>query len=147
MPSPRHQARSSVMQSLFAYEFHGGDADEILANSLNEKEIPEKETQFAKILLKGLLEKKEDIITKIKEFAQQWPIEKIARVDRAILILGVYEMLYSDIPPIVAINEAIEIAKHFGDTNSPKFVNAVLSAVLKKYCSHRDPKTGQILTS
>ena len=74
----------------------------------------------------------------ISKAAPQWPVEKIARIDRAILEIGVYEIAFTeDIPPVVAINESIEMAKHFGDDNSPKFVNGVLSSVMKEYKSNK----------
>jgi N utilization substance protein B len=141
----RHQARVAVMQAIFAYEFNGGDVDKILQESLLEKdEGAIQEQEYAKKTLAGILKNRADITTKIKEFAIEWPLEKIAPTDRAIMEVGVYEIVYSDdVPPIVAINEAIEMAKAFGDLNAPKFVNGVLSAVLKKYCTHRDHKTGK----
>ena len=72
----------------------------------------------------------------IQKNAPEWPIDKVAPVDRAILEIGVYEIVFSDdIPPVVAINEAIEIAKVYGDTNSPKFINGVLSTVMTEYSS------------
>lgn len=149
MSSSRHQARIAAMQTLFAYEFHGGDMTDVLKNTMKEKaEDLEKEEQYIAGTVKGILEHRADIIEKIKEFAVDWPLEKIAPVDRAILEVGTYEILYSaDVPPIVAINEAIEIAKNFGDMNAPKFVNGVLSAILKKYCTHRDHKTGKAAAS
>lgn len=145
MSSSRHHARVAVMQTIFGYEFHEGDENALLKTNLSEqKNDLMKEEQYAIKTLKGVLIHREDILKKIREFAPEWPIEKIAPVDRAILEVGSYEMLYSDdIPPLVAINEAIEIAKDFGDSNTPKFVNGVLSAILKKYCTHRDHKTGK----
>ena len=131
------------MQELFAYEFHNDDPRETLKKSIQEIRM-EKEEKFALEILQGILKNHEDLIKKIKEFAIEWPLEKIAPVDRAILEIGTYEMIYSpDVPPLVALNEAIEIAKEFGDENAPKFINGVLSAILQKYCTHRDHRTGQ----
>lgn len=137
MASYRHIARIAVMQTIFAYEFRGGDPKEILKYNLkahNEKSEKLKDFSFAEQLLKGTLEKKQDLLEVIQLEAPEWPIDKIAPVDRSILELGAYEILYcEDIPPVVAINEAVEIAKSFGDTNSPKFVNGVLSTIMHKY--------------
>lgn len=134
MASYRHLARIAVMQTIFAYEFRGGDADSILAYNLREYADRLKDLTFVKELLKNVLSNQKDILEVIKEEAPQWPIDKIAPVDRAILEIGIYEILYStDVPPIVAINEAVEVAKSFGDVNSPKFVNGVLSTVMHKY--------------
>lgn len=147
MASYRHIARIAVMQTIFAYEFRGGDPKEILKYNLkahNEKSEKLKDFSFAEKLLAGTLEKKQDLLEVIQLEAPEWPIDKIAPVDRSILELGTYEILYSlDVPPVVAINEAVEIAKSFGDTNSPKFVNGVLSTIMHKYrpeAIHEAPK-------
>ena len=100
-----------------------------------------KDLGFAEDLLKGILKKKTDILKILQEEAPEWAIDKIAPVDRAILEMGIYEIRYSgDVPPVVAINEAVEIAKSYGDLNAPKFVNGVLSTVMHKYSSSSDKK-------
>jgi len=132
MASYRHLARTCVMQTLFAIEFRGGNANEILSNILEEFAPKLTEVEFAQITLSGILDNKEAITKTIQKYAPDWPIEKIAKIDRAILDIGIYEIIYSeDVPPVVAINEAVEIAKHYGDKNSPKFINGVLSNVMK----------------
>lgn len=144
MSSFRRSARIAVMQTLFAHETHEGQEPlQLLEYIIAEYPKNQDILEFARTTLKGVTDHREEILPKIKEFAVEWPLEKIAPVDRAILEIGVYEMLYSsDVPPIVAINEAIEIAKDYGDTNAPKFINGVLSKILEKYCTHRDHKTG-----
>jgi len=85
--------------------------------------------------MKGVLERKDDLDKIITKAAPDWPLEKISNVDRNILRIGLYELLFSDkneVPPKVAINEAIELAKSFGGENSSKFVNGVLGAVYKE---------------
>ncbi len=132
MASYRHLARTCVMQTLFAIEFRGGNANEILSEMLDEFAPKLTELEFAKETLSGIVEHKDEIVEMIQKYAPDWPIEKIAKVDRAILEIGIYEIMYSkDVPSVVAINEAVEIAKHFGDKNSPKFINGVLSTVMK----------------
>lgn len=92
--------------------------------------------EFSHNTLKGVLEHREKIKTILTKTAPEWEFEKIAPVDRAILEIGIYEIIASDgVPPIVAINEAIEIAKEYGNNNSPKFINGVLSTVMKTYPS------------
>jgi len=138
MASYRHLARTCVMQTLFSVEFREDNAKELLGRILEEFAPKLTEQDFAYDTLEGVLKKQNKIKDIIQKFAPQWPIEKIARVDRAILEIGVYEIAFtSDIPPVVAINEAIEIAKHFGDDNSPKFINGVLSSVMKEYKSDK----------
>ncbi len=134
MASYRHIARIAVMQTLFAFEFRGGEPLDILKYNLEEYSAKIKDFSFAESLLHGVLKEKKEILKVIQEEAPEWPVDKIAPVDRAILELGCYEILFSeDVPPIVAINEAVEVAKSFGDTNSPKFVNGVLSTIMHKY--------------
>jgi len=119
------------MQTLFAYEFRGGTAKKILETVLKEFAPKIKNADFAYELLEGIQKHKKTILKIIQENAPQWPIDKIAPIDRAILEIGVYEILYAkEVPPVVAINESVEIAKHFGDTNSSKFINGVLSSVM-----------------
>lgn len=140
MASYRHLARIAVMQTLFASEFRGGDVEKILRYNLEGFIDKIRDASFAESILHGVLREKEEIIAIIKKEAPEWPIDKIANVDRAILEIGVYEILFSrDVPAIVAINEAVELAKSYGDTNAPKFVNGVLSTVMHKY--HKDAKS------
>lgn len=158
MASYRHLARTCVMQTLFEIDmadevchlFDLSSEDEsnnkaiesslmrnpqdILARVLKEFAPKLTEKEFATSTLKGVIKNKKDIIDIIEKYAPEWPIDKIARIDRAILEIGVYEIVFAkDIPPVVAINEAVEIAKHFGDNNSQKFINGVLSTVMKNY--------------
>lgn len=133
MASNRHLARTCVMQTIFIHEFRGGDSEKILSMILAEFAPKLKNADFAYDLLKGIIKKHKRILEIISKNAPEWPVEKIAPVDRAILEIGVYEIMFSkDVPPVVAINEAIEVAKHFGDTNSSKFINGVLSSVMNR---------------
>lgn len=134
MASYRHLARIAVMQTIFAVEFRGGDPSTVLGYSIAEFAPELQDRTFAENLLKEVLAKKQDIQNLLKEEAPEWPVDKIAPIDRAILEIGIYEILHEkDVPPVVAINEAVEIAKNFGDTNSAKFINGVLSTVMHKY--------------
>ena len=133
MASYRHLARTCVMQTIFELEFNGGEPEKILDRVLNEFAPKLTEVDFAKETLKGVLKHQKNIEEIISKHAPQWPIDKIARIDRSILEIGVYEILYSkEVPDVVSINEAIEIAKHYGDDNSPKFINGVLSSIMNK---------------
>jgi transcription antitermination protein NusB len=122
------------MQTLFAFEFRGGDPDKILDKILAEFAPKMSEVDFAKKTLEGVLKNREKILDLIKIHAPEWPVDKIANIDRAILEIGIYEIAFdSEIPHVVAINEAVEVAKHFGDTNSSKFINGVLSSVMSEF--------------
>lgn len=147
MASYRHLARIAVMQTIFEYEFlqklkrKDLDPQKMLIHNIRQITSKIKDTSFAEETLKGVLENRDEIFEIIEKHAPQWPIEKVAPVDRAILEIGVYEIVKSkDVPPVVAINEAIEIAKVYGDTNSPKFINGVLSSVMTKSNKKKNAK-------
>lgn len=130
MSSDRHVLRSIVMQSLFVWEFRGGDAEAILSYNIVNGARHIENNQFAYELLRNTLLHRKEIKQLIERYAPEWPFDKIAPIDRAILQIGIAEMLYdSTIPDLVAINEAIELAKAFGVESSSKFINGVLSSV------------------
>jgi len=132
MASYRHLARKCVMQALFAAEFNKIDVTETLEELLDEFAPKLTERDFAFDTLNGVIENRDVILALISKFAPHWPIEKIAKIDKAILEIAIYELEYSNaIPGAVAINEAVEIAKEFGDDNSSKFINGVLSSVME----------------
>lgn len=129
------------MQTLFAYEFNGGDLEDIHEYML--KEFAEKVTDkdFCRDLLKLYANHQSEIAGLIQKYAPEWPLDKIAPIDRAILEIGTAEVVYShNVPPVVAINEAIEVAKEFGDYNSPKFINGVLSSIMTATCDKMEIK-------
>lgn len=135
----RHLSRSVVMQTLFEWDFNGmkEGVDVINLLSRNAQEFAPKtgDTPFMRKLLGGVIEKRPDLDLIIEKAAPEWPIQKISPVDRNILRLGLFELLFADrseVPAKVAINEAIELAKSFGGENSSKFVNGVLGAVYKE---------------
>ena len=133
MASDRHSLRACVMQTLFAWEFRGGDAQAILSYNLVNGVGRIEDRTFAFTTLDNLLKKREEILEFIKKFAPEWALEKIAPIDRAILEIGIYELIFDKkMPPLVAINEAIELAKEFGNENSSKFVNGVLSSIYEE---------------
>ncbi|MCR4334004.1 MAG: transcription antitermination factor NusB [Patescibacteria group bacterium] len=134
----RHLARSVVLQTLFEWDTtHASakDSEIILARNVAEFGGDDTDHPFMESLLKGVLAKKEDIDLVIEKAAPEWPLERIAPVDRNILRLGLFELLFADrtqVPAKVAINEAIELAKTFGGDSSGRFVNGVLGAVYKE---------------
>jgi transcription antitermination protein NusB len=141
----RHLARSIAMQTLYEWDFKLSLNKEISENDIDVKEMLERnieefgpgleDTSFVKILVDGVLEKKADLDAIIEKAAPEWPIQQIAIIDRNVLRIGLYELLfgtYKEVPPKVAINESIELAKTFGGTNSGKFVNGVLGTVYRE---------------
>ncbi len=134
----RHLARSIVLQTLFEWDTTHAPAKEvpaILARNAAEFGGDDVDHPFMNQLIDGVLAKKEDVDLVISKAAPEWPLERIAPVDRNILRLGLYELLFADrsqVPAKVAINEAIELAKTFGGDSSGRFVNGVLGAVYKE---------------
>ncbi len=134
----RHLSRSIVTQSLFEWDFnHKSDLEamEIFNRNAQEFALGMGDFSFMESLMKNVLAKRKDIDVIIEKAAPDWPIDKISIIDRNILRIGLYELLFSDrkeVPPKVAINEAIELAKTFGGDTSGKFVNGVLGAVYKE---------------
>ncbi len=134
----RHLARSIVMQSLFEWDFRGQkeiDVKETLTRNAAEFAPGMSDFSFVTNLAESIIKKRPELDTIIEKAAPEWPIEKISIVDRNILRIGLYELLFSDrneVPAKVAINEAIELAKTFGGENSGKFVNGVLGSVYKE---------------
>lgn len=133
----RHLARSTVLQTLYEWDFGGqkDNPDKILERDASEFAPGAEAGSFMKNLLAGVVDKQKDLDDIITKAAPEWPIDKISVMDRNILRLGLYELLFADrsqVPPKVAINEAIELAKKFGGETSGKFVNGVLGAVYKE---------------
>jgi N utilization substance protein B len=130
MASERHLLRGLVMQTVFAWEFRGGDPEAIFNYNVVNAGALGKDMSFALKLLNNVLLHRPAIKQLIEEFAPEWGFDKIAPVDRAILEIGICELKFdSKIPDLVAINEAIELAKDFGGESSSKFVNGVLSSL------------------
>ncbi len=137
MASNRHLGRIVALQTLYEYEFRASDAstsaDEILDRNLDRYDAAIEDKKFVAELVHGVIEKITELDGELQPIAPGWPIDQIARIDRNVLRIGLYELLYhSDaVPPKVAINEAVELAKAFGSDNSSKFVNGVLGTAFR----------------
>jgi len=130
--SNRHLARTIALQTLFAWDFNGqkdGDLERIIVDNFANFAPNFDDGGFVKNLVSGVRDNLPTINKYIVKYATEWPLDQITTIDRNILRLGIYELLYTMIPPRVAINEAIEIAKSFGSDASGKFVNGVLGAL------------------
>lgn len=133
--SNRHLARTIAMQTLFCWDFNGKRKEDLvnIANQNFAQFAPVfNDHGFVEKIIKEVIKNLPEIDKYITKYATEWPLEQITIVDRNILRIGVYELVFSkDIPAKVAINEAIEIAKTFGGESSGKFVNGVLGAIYK----------------
>ncbi len=133
----RHLVRTIIIQSFYEWDFYNREADltKIIERNLKDLGQDIDEPDFIWRIAKGIVEHLPQIDQVIEKAAPDWPLNQIAIVDRNILRLGLYELLYADkneVPPKVAINEAIEIAKNYGGENSPKFINGVLGTVYRE---------------
>jgi N utilization substance protein B len=134
----RHLSRSIVLQTLFEWDLGAVERKDTLAaleRNVAEFAPNKADLPFMERLLDGILGKQAELDLVITKAAPEWPLDRISPVDRNILRLGLYELLFSDrgeVPAKVAINEAIELAKQFGGENSSRFVNGVLGAVYKE---------------
>ena len=133
----RHLVRTVILQSLYEWDFYNQKHDlvQILERNLNEFAPGIDEPEFAWKILKGLAEHLKEIDKVIVKAAPDWPLAKIAIIDRNILRIGLYELLYADpneVPPKVAINEAIEMAKNYGGPNAGRFINGVMGTVYRE---------------
>lgn len=133
----RHLIRTIILQSLYEWDFYNqkSDLNKIVERNLEEFGPGIDEPEFAWKIIKGIVEHWDEINKLIEKNAPEWPLAQIPPLDRSILRIGLYELLYAnkeEVPSKVAINEAIEMAKNFGGENSSKFVNGVLGNVYKE---------------
>lgn len=134
----RHLARSVALQSLYAWDFRGllnGVLREVVAHTVRECAPELEDASFVGELITGVVAKRAELDRVIEKAAPEWPLGQITFVDRNILRLGLWELLFGnkeEVPPKVAINEAIELAKTFGSQSSGRFVNGVLGTVYRE---------------
>ncbi len=134
----RHLARSIAIQSLYEWDFKNYNDSflpEIINRNLKEFGPGLKDEGFVQDLVSGVVKHRQGLDNIIEKAAPMWPIEQIDMIDRNVLRLGLYELLYEnkeEVPPKVAINEAIELAKSFGGESSGKFINGVLGTVYRE---------------
>ncbi len=138
MSANRHLGRIVALQTLYEEDFRRECEDEtlnlgeVLARNIARYKETIDDKKFIEQLVNGVAAQQTQIDDIIRPVAPEWPIEQIARIDRAVLRIGVYELIFTaDVPPKVAINEAVELAKAFGGDNSSKFINGVLGTVLR----------------
>jgi len=141
----RRQAREWVVQFLFQTEFNPEELDQALDDFWNddEKTPLERDRNYANEVIRGVIEQQMKIDRTIKRYTDNWDVERLGVLDRTVLRVAVYEMLFrDDVPPVVSINEAIEIAKAYSGRKSARFVNGVLDRIQKELDRpSRTPKT------
>lgn len=135
--SSRHQARSIAVQILYEKDFYDKESniEELIKENISDQDLKKKQKSFVRSLIEGVMQHHQEIDNILEKAAPDWPLERMAAVDRNILRLGLYELMYVDhkeVPPKVAINEAIELGKDFGDPSSGKFINGVLGTIYEE---------------
>lgn len=139
MASNRHLGRIVALQTLYEYEFRRQSEDtnldltEILERNIERYQEAIDDKTFVSELVNGVLEQQDELDEKLQPMAPGWPLDQIARIDRNVLRIGLYELLFkaNSVPPKVVINEAVELAKAFGSDNSSKFINGVLGTAFR----------------
>lgn len=137
----RHQARKVALQALFEWSFYSQDITEILERdiveyadftNLEQKEEVSIDKELSHFIVKGVTDNLDEIDKIISDSAPEWPIDQIAKIDLEILRMSIFELyIAQNVPPKVAIDEAVELGKEFGGENSSKFINGVLGTVVK----------------
>lgn len=125
--SGRHDARTFAVQFLFQRDFNQGDLDPALADFWVERPCDDKVRQFTAELIRGVEDQRTDLDARLQRYAENWDVRRMGAVDRNIMRVALYEMLYrKDIPPVVSINEAVDLAKELSSEESGRFVNGIL---------------------
>lgn len=136
MSGIRHKARSAAVQVLTSLLLRSqvltDDVESTIAVVKKEFFPQQKENDFFRDIVFGVIKNRKDIDPKIQKFAPKWPVSELPAIDRVILEISIYELLYTQTPSPIVINEAVELAKEFGDEGTPRFVNGVLSSVDKE---------------
>ncbi len=147
MASNRHLGRIVALQTLYEYDFRISSTDqsvkldEILGRNISRYKETIDDKTFIKDLVHGTQENFEKLDKIIGPIAPEWPVDQIARIDKIVLRIALYELLIDDdVPPKVVINEAVELAKAFGGENSSKFINGVLGTAYKQKLEKDKPK-------
>lgn len=146
MASNRHLGRIVALQTLYEYEFRRQSEDtnldlkEILDRNIERYQEAIDDKAFVSELVDGVLEHQAELDEKLQPMAPGWPLDQIARIDRNVLRIGLYELLFKakTVPPKVVINEAVELAKAFGSDNSSKFINGVLGTAFRTLVEAED---------
>lgn len=129
----RTKARECALQVLYQIDITKDSADNLLAAFWEDKDMEAEVKDFATALVKGTVENMQKINDLITKYASNWKLKRMAVIDRNVLRLATYELLYcEDIPPKVSINEAVDLAKKYGDIDSGKFVNGILDRINKE---------------
>lgn len=127
----RHQVREAIVGLLYAQDIGNNDIFKYIDEIFEEKKIRNQQKEFADELCSGIFENLSQIDATINKHLKEWGLDKIGSIERALLRLGTYELLFTKLDSAIVINEAIELAKKFGNETSPRFINGVLDSIKK----------------
>jgi transcription antitermination factor NusB len=139
--SARRKARELTLKALYAFDISGTEAEQVAEDIILPSEIKPDARRFAEDLFFKTVQNAKEIDRMIRDNVKSWDFSRIAVIEKNILRLGICEILFfDDIPPAISIDEAIELAKKYGDKDSKNFVNAVLDSILKDLEKKKEPK-------
>ncbi|MGE5398337.1 MAG: transcription antitermination factor NusB [Chitinophagales bacterium] len=126
----RRRAREVAFKVLFQVDLVGSDIEDALEHLEVDSQLTGKEMNFARDLVFGTIDNMEAIDRQVANYSPDWPLDRMGTVDRTLLRMAAYEIIFgAEVHPVVAIDEAVELAKRFGDDNSKKFINAILDHI------------------
>lgn len=129
----RRQTREWIIQFLFQLDFNPEPIDIALQDFWEEKELNEREKTYALEIIKGVVQRKDELDDRLSQYAKRWDSERMGAVDRTVMRVALFEMLHrDDVPPVVSINEAVHFAKDFSSFQSGRFVNGVLDRIRRE---------------
>ncbi len=141
MPGIRRQARMIALQTLYEYDIANHTPKEVLQRHAEERNLHPKVVEYASELVLGVCRQLADIDAHIQSAAREWPLQQMARIDKNILRLAIYEILFNNtVPAKAAINEAVELAKTYGSETTSRFVNGVLGTIFNRAQQQPIPK-------
>ncbi len=145
----RRQTREWIIQFLFQLDFNATPIDIALKDFWEGKEPIDREKNYAEEIIKGVMQRKDELDDRLSQYAKRWDSERMGAVDRTVMRVALFEMLYrDDVPPVVSINEAVHFAKDFSSFQSGRFVNGVLDRIRRELdrparTTYKPPKGGK----
>ena len=141
MPGIRRQARMIALQTLYEHDTAKHNPTEVLQRHAEERHLNPRVSEYASELVLGVVDHLAEIDAHIQSAAREWPLQQMARIDKNILRLAIYEILFNNtVPAKAAINEAVELAKQFGSNTSSRFINGVLGTIFNRAQQQPTPK-------
>jgi N utilization substance protein B len=139
----RRRARELALQYLYQWDFHGPESEEAATLFWEAQHDPDEVKKFARAIVDGVKDKKAEIDSLIEAQSRHWKLYRMSRVDRNVLRMAVFELMGSDTPPKVSIDEAIEVGKKFGTSDSGAFINGILDQISRKLGKITPPETDE----